>query len=208
MKKEGKNLLVVLLVMVFIIRNPIIVNASDSKKTENESFYSMEHTDEELLKILNIYHSVGSGYGSLSSDYDLANKQLATEQDLEELKSLLQKMDTNKPVLFGLPDDPNYAKYFYSTAWINRNGTVSLSINYKKSAIYSSNHNATAANALKAWDAILTKRTRDPQWRNTKAMEMQFHCHVNFASDKSPWNIEPHRTQTNYAIVVAHACNP
>lgn len=46
------------------------------------------------------------------------------------------------------------------------------------------------------------------QWKNSTGMSHQFHCHANFAGDKEFWNLEPHRTSTNYLEYLRHGCNP
>lgn len=40
-------------------------------------------------------------------------------------------------------------------------------------------------------------------------MEAQFICHSSTIGKlKNPWNIEPHRTETNLVATIAKKCNP
>ena len=39
-------------------------------------------------------------------------------------------------------------------------------------------------------------------------MYAQYHCHVLFAPNKNPWNIEPFRTATGWIAMIMSGCNP
>ncbi|WP_287457589.1 DUF2599 domain-containing protein [Thomasclavelia sp.] len=105
-----------------------------------------------------------------------------------------------------------YSEYFKSVKWITRNGVVSLSItpsNKLFGSTYNNNANILALQAATAWNLLYKKHKSSSKWKNTASLEAQFNCHVMFAGpNKVPWNIEPHRTESNWAVVIAHGCNP
>lgn len=99
-------------------------------------------------------------------------------------------------------------KYFDKIEWINRNGVVSLSI-YPSSLFMSFTQNTLYYAAIsESWGIIQRNYSSNSKWKNTKSMEMQYRCHAMYAQFKTPWNIEPHRTETNFNKVVAAGCNP
>ena len=108
-------------------------------------------------------------------------------------------------------DNETFNDYFSSCQWINRNGVISLSIQPTSKLLSSGNVNGNvlAARASRAFTLLKNKYSSSSYWKNTASMEAQFHCHVLAAGGmKTPWNIEPHRTESNWAKVFAAKCNP
>ena len=97
------------------------------------------------------------------------------------------------------------ADYFNYAAWITRDGVRSLSLDPNSKV----RTNSTYKND--GW-RVLSSTTQgfggSPYWKNTKVMKWQYDCHYSFAANKNYWNLEPHRTASSYAQVVAKACNP
>lgn len=103
------------------------------------------------------------------------------------------------------------SKYFNWIKWIKRSGVVSLSISPttgKGGFLGITNSSVYAAAVDESWGIVYRNWSNSSKWKNTKSMQMQYICHTQFAKFKTPWNIEPHRTETNYAKVVAKGCNP
>lgn len=99
-------------------------------------------------------------------------------------------------------------QHFHFVAWITRDGVISLSLD-PVSAV----RRTTASNmaAINAWNALAHTRTgmgSHPNWRNEGALRAQFDCHVNYATNKDFWNLEPHRTSTNAIWTAIRGCNP
>ncbi len=89
--------------------------------------------------------------------------------------------------------------YFNSVSWITRDGVLSLSIDHKTIQF------SQLADSFKE---IELRFSQDPEWRNRDSLYAQYYCHAQFASYKNPWNIEPHRTETNWLQLVLTGCNP
>ena len=107
-----------------------------------------------------------------------------------------------------LPEPKSTSKveeYFNYVAWITRDGVTSLSLD--------PNSNVRTNSSIKnqAWE-VLSDETEgvanSMYWQNTKVMKWQYDCHYTFASNKDYWNLEPHRTASNYLEVVFKKCNP
>lgn len=106
-----------------------------------------------------------------------------------------------------LPGVKSYSisQYLDYGAWITRNGVVSLSMKPKSSV------RSSLSTKNNAWTVISSPTqgfASSPKWKNTQVMKWQFDCHYHFANSKEYWNIEPHRTASSWAQVVAAACNP
>lgn len=103
----------------------------------------------------------------------------------------------------------SHPTYFHSVKWITRNGVVSLSIEPRAYLYTAGSGNLAMTRANLAFTALKNKYQNNSLWKNTRSMEAQFHCHVLAAgSYKTPWNLEPHRTETNLTRTIAKACNP
>lgn len=104
-----------------------------------------------------------------------------------------------------------YSDYFNSSSWITRDGMISLSISPKtNSPLRTTQGNIQMGHANRAFDIISQRHSSDSQWKNNIPMSHQFHCHVQFAGSKPAWNLEPHRTSTNYLDYInpVNQCNP
>lgn len=101
------------------------------------------------------------------------------------------------------------SKYFDSIKWITRSGVVSLSImpsqQFKNLPTDSSRYGAAIE---ESWGIILRNYSGNSKWKNTASMKGQYRCHAWYAKGKYPWNIEPHRTETDFNKIVAKFCNP
>ena len=78
----------------------------------------------------------------------------------------------------------------------------------QNSPLRTTSGNELLGHALKAYSLVSNKFSGDRRWKNSTGMSHQFHCHAHFARDKEFWNLEPHRTSTNYAEYIANSCNP
>ena len=102
-----------------------------------------------------------------------------------------------------------YDEYFSKVEWITRNGVVSLSITPKSTLTNVDNANVLMGRAFHSFSLIENKFKSDSRWKNGGSLSAQYHCHVLAAgSAKTPWNIEPHRTETGLWKVIKGKCNP
>ncbi|CAF0974871.1 unnamed protein product [Brachionus calyciflorus] len=99
----------------------------------------------------------------------------------------------------GKSQSSDFNLYFNSVEWITRDGILSLSIDHKT---------VPYDKVPEAFAELERLFSQDPQWKNRDSLYMQFLCHVNFAANKNPWNIEPHRVTTSYLQHILYACNP
>ncbi|WP_107841760.1 DUF2599 domain-containing protein [Metasolibacillus meyeri] len=101
-----------------------------------------------------------------------------------------------------------YDEYFSKVEWRTRNGVVSLSIT-PKSSLTSVSGNVLMARAFHSFSLLEAKYKSDSRWKNGGSLSAQYHCHVLAAGAlKTPWNLEPHRTETGIWKVIGGACNP
>lgn len=109
-----------------------------------------------------------------------------------------------------LTRDPIYwSSYFDQAMWITRDGKISLSLKPK------SNVRDSKSVKDQAWNIISGTYTGfggHANWpkesKNVKTFKWQYDCHYYFANDKDAWNLEPWRSASSYAAVVAKKCNP
>lgn len=163
----------------------ISLSTSPVSAYENSSYLS----DEEYLEIYN------AAYAQKSNIYKSTYRN-----DIVTMDSLRASIKTY-----------TYSEYFKSVKWITRNGVVSLSIAPSNKLFGSTYNNANilALHAATAWELLYKKHKSNSKWKNTSSLEAQFNCHVMFAGpNKVPWNIEPHRTENNWSVVIANGCNP
>lgn len=119
-------------------------------------------------------------------------------------------MNTYYAALQGINDE-TFDDYFESVRWITRDGVVSLSIQptYLLTSAANPNGNILMARAFHAFSWLEDRFSSDYRWDHTDSMAAQFHCHVLLAGDfKTPWKIEPFRTESNLMKVMAAKCNP
>lgn len=117
-------------------------------------------------------------------------------------------LDDNEITTFAaLPT--KFSQYYSSSKWITRNGKVSLSLQPKKPAYQEPPGMAGAHLQKYRWEVVKNKHSKDSKWKNTASMKAQLNCHADYPKKfKTPWNIEPWRTETNYHKVVLKGCNP
>lgn len=172
----------ILLVLSLLCVN---LNITNVKASDCSSYIS----DETLLEIYNAAFAEQS--------YDYYTKYRNTNTNMDQLRVNITFY--------------TYSGYFKKVEWITRNGVISLSIT-PTNKLYAStynNANVLSAHAAEAWRLLYARHSSDTRWRNTASMEAQFHCHVIYAGGaKTPWNIEPSRTESNWAVVIANGCNP
>lgn len=163
------------------------------KIMENEYGIDSSELDYYIRAYNNLYQENTCEFISSNSTLTLEKKQL--EDDLKGI-------DINSET---------FNDYFKSVKWIQRNNEISLSIQPNSLLLSSdcSSGNLLMARAAHAFRLLSQRYSRDPRWRNEASLSAQFHCHVIFAGGaKTPWNIEPHRTESNLFIVILRGCNP
>ena len=149
---------------------------------------------------------------SLTGDEYLEIYNAAFAKQTNSYKTVYRDQNITMDMLKASIKTYTYNEYFKSVKWITRKGVVSLSITPTSKLYgrtYKNNANVLAVHAATAWSLLYKKHKSSSKWKNTASLEAQFNCHVIYAGrNNTPWNIEPHRTETNWAVVVAKACNP
>lgn len=109
-----------------------------------------------------------------------------------------------------LTRDPAYmATYFTQAIWITRNNVISLSLKPRDNVRKSKSEKDKAWVTLSSTAAGLGSHKNWPKdAQKVKTFKWQFDCHFYFANSKSEWNIEPSRSASSYAAVIAAKCNP
>ena len=103
--------------------------------------------------------------------------------------------------LYGVND---FSQWFSSGGWITRDGKISLSLTHTGWAYAG----IETGPITWSWNTVKNKFSGSANWRNAQGMLEQYQCHVNFAANKNPWNLEPWRPSVGYANTITAACNP
>ncbi|MGG1684281.1 DUF2599 domain-containing protein [Pseudalkalibacillus sp. NRS-1564] len=99
-----------------------------------------------------------------------------------------------------------YSDYFYDFNWISLSGGKTLSL-YATSYLRTLGWES-ASIRTDAWDKLYAVHGSSQYWYNTGGMSDQFYCHVDFAKNKTPWNLDPWRPNVSYWATVNAQCNP
>lgn len=106
-------------------------------------------------------------------------------------------------------NDYTFDDYFSKVEWIDRSGTKSVSIYPKETLTKWSNQEVRDKHSKRSFELLAADFGKDTRWMNTESLYVQYKCHEVFAgSRKVPWNIEPHRMETDYKATVRKSCNP
>lgn len=193
--KKTVSLVLVCALSVIISIPAFAVDNSDlkaSNSTTNDT--SLIQSQENLECYLSAYNAL---YKKSTYSYDAAS---ASKADVNAYYVALKGIN-----------DETFNDYFKSVRWITRDGVVSLSIQpaYLLTRAANPNGNVLMARASHAFSLLEDRFSGDYRWDHTDSMEAQFHCHVLLAGDfKTPWNIEPFRTESDLVKVMAAKCNP
>lgn len=104
--------------------------------------------------------------------------------------------------LYGVDD---FSQWFSGGSWIIRNGNeLSLSLTHTGWAY------AGCPTGLISWswNTVVNRFSSSSNWKNAQGMADQYQCHVNFAANKNPWNLEPWRPDVGILATMAAECNP
>lgn len=132
----------------------------------------------------------------------------------EKKFSVSENRIDNTRLAFGKPVYLTYDDYFTSVRWITRDGIVSLSATPNPKMFDFSGPaqgNIAMARAFHSFKLLEDKFNSDYRWKNRASMSAQYHCHFMFAGiSKIPWNLEPHRTESNSWSwnILTNRCNP
>lgn len=58
------------------------------------------------------------------------------------------------------------------------------------------------------FNTVVNRFSSSSNWKNAQGMADQYQCHVNFAANKNPWNLEPWRPDVGILATMAAECNP
>lgn len=186
-----------------------LMSSSVSAEVDEEGYeYTIAKADEIDFAKEDIFIALLSG-DPMDED---ALYAVYTDEELEQYKKdkgIIDEAPLNLYASVAAVKSKGFSAYYKSSKWINRDGMISLSIVPKANAWTGS---TVAGNVFKQkdrWDVLVKKHSGSKNWKNSAALKAQLNCHADLAkSMKSPWNIEPHRTTTNYAKVLKKFCNP
>lgn len=136
---------------------------------------------------------------------------LTTNIDGNILKLNVESPDYTEPYEIELRTEmTTYSTYFNSSTWIDRGGDhpISLSLDHTNYFYEGPTQWDSAVRALDAWDKVKAIHSGDSNWSNEGGLEDQFICHVQYAANKNPWNIEPSRPDVGLTATVLSLCNP
>lgn len=183
-----------------IFANSLTEHPSNIRTSINSTIHVDEDEAIEYVKgKMSQYRESYASYNGTDEGFD-ENSVLEIATELYEMSKAGVTSAQSRAVL---------TKYFDSIKWINRSGEISLSImpseQFKRLPTDNSKYGAAIE---ESWGIIIRNYSSDSRWKNTTAMKGQYRCHAWFAKSKYPWNIEPHRTETNFDKIVAKLCNP
>lgn len=100
---------------------------------------------------------------------------------------------------------------FEETGWFDRGEFYSLKFmprpcmfDYNNDDVYT-----WMARCIRGFILAKEKYSGDDLWDHEASLVPQYHCHTIYAgSKKVPWYIEPHRTETDFLIILAAKGNP
>ncbi|MGV7960851.1 DUF2599 domain-containing protein [Photorhabdus tasmaniensis] len=105
--------------------------------------------------------------------------------------------------------DCRHGPYIKSGEWVPRFGKMTLAVvptKCSRNIRFSETGKAKAKE--KAFEELKHKFGKSRYWYNTKGMRNQFDCHVDIASKKDKWNLDPYRKYVGYAATKKAGCNP
>lgn len=179
---------------------PVAVNA----ETDDLGY---EYT---LKKASEIDFSEGDFFISLISGDPLTDDALYAVYESSEIERYEREQLGMSGFVLAASTPTKFSDYYSSSKWVNRSDGITLSLNPKKNAWQKPSNPIVEAHLYKyRWEVVYNKHKGSSNWDNTASMRAQLHCHADIAKGiKTPWNIEPWRTTSNYAAVVAAGCNP
>lgn len=182
----------------------LFVSSSASAAIDSEGYeYTVAKANEIDFAKENIFIELISG----DPTDENALYAVYTDEVLEQYKKDHNLVDVNAITPFAIASK-GFSYYYKSSKWITRSGVVSLSIDPKANAWTGSSIAGNVFKQKDRWDVIVKKHSGSKNWKNSASLKAQLNCHADLAkSVKTPWNLEPHRKTTNYAVVLKHLCN-
>lgn len=103
--------------------------------------------------------------------------------------------------LYGVDD---FSQWFSSGSWVNRENGICLSLAHTGWAYTG----CPTGLITWSWNTVVNKFSSSSHWTNEQGMAEQYQCHVNFATTKNPWNLEPWRPAVGVFETIEKECNP
>ncbi|MED4115318.1 DUF2599 domain-containing protein [Priestia megaterium] len=199
---------VFLLIFACFLIIPVVPANAESDELGYQ--YTVKKAEEIDFEDGNFFISLLSGDPSskdaLYAVYD--NSQLE-KYEREEFRNS-NAMTTFSTVTAAAALPTKFSDFYSGSKWRTRSDGVTLSV-YPKGNAWKKSPNAVVQAHLekKRWEVVYNKHKNDKNWNHTASMKAQLQCHAETVrGTKNPWNIEPWRTTSNYAKVLAKACNP
>lgn len=101
--------------------------------------------------------------------------------------------------------------YYIETGWFDRGEYMSLQF-MPRECMFDRNCDDVyqwMARCIRGYLLAKQKYSGDELWKNEASLIPQYQCHALYAgSKKTPWYIEPHRTETNFLVILSAKGNP
>jgi hypothetical protein len=161
----------------------------------------------------NIYNKEGKSIGifSVTLDGEQNPENVTASTDANTLRLNVKGTNRTEPYQMVLSTETTYySTYFNSFEWITRDSDypLSLSLNHTNYFYEGPTQWDIGIRAADAWDKVVAVHSGSPNWSNASGLEDQLLCHVHYASNKNPWNIEPSRPDYSWTGTVVDFCNP
>lgn len=194
-----KKLLLLLTVFVIATQSLFSVYASDetsstSQNLNKEVGIAGELTREEYNNYMEAYNSL---YQNVTAKY--TSPVIPSRSEYVEYLNGLKNTSASITVSY----------YFSSVSWVKGEYGWTLSCAPKetlKSSHYRS-ANEFMMNVSRAYSLLEEKYSGNYRWGNSEAIFAQLHCHALFAPNKSSWNLDMWRTETDLDKLVKYKCN-
>lgn len=184
------------------INNKFNTNYKSNDKISRVEFSELLH---DILNDLDFYGDVKADKIKIEK---LEKEKLLAEQ-LEKERFEAEKLEKEKLKIEKLKIDYDFKSYFEKVEWIDRGGIISLSIYPVSNSpliVHDENYKLHKNNSF---EILKDLYSNDKKWmNNTNSLFEQYSCHVDFASSKVSWNIEPARPFMTGFDMILSKCNP
>jgi hypothetical protein len=143
---------------------------------------------------------------------DANGKSIITHYEIQDNTLIQVVKHGDSDTVYPVVADPTtgFATCFSSWSW-NYNSTYSgwtLSLIPTSFLITQLNGNNYSGYKVYSWDQVNGSFSSYSYWTNTASMKGQFDCHVDFARNKSSWNLDTWRPTASLLGYIASQCNP
>lgn len=200
---------------ILLVTATLIISSTGSltvhAATDSEGYeYTLSKAEDLDFSKDDIYTSLVSGNpkdGDAVYAVYTAEELEKYEEDHPGIKQSSYESINNPITLFAI-SSKGFSYYYKTSKWITRNKIVSLSVDPKANAWTGSSIAGNAFKQKDRFDVLAKKHSSSSKWKNPSSLKAQLNCHADLAkSIKTPWNLEPHYPNVNYALLLKNRCN-